>query len=52
VTTRYVAGAYRRGGRLLYVSRGIGVGKVPVRIGAPPEVDLVTLRRGDALPLA
>jgi predicted MPP superfamily phosphohydrolase len=52
VSTRYVAGAYRRGRQLLFVSRGIGVGKVPVRIGAPPEVDLITLRRGDALPLA
>jgi predicted MPP superfamily phosphohydrolase len=52
MTTRFVAGAYRRDGQLLYVSRGIGVGKVPVRIGAPPEVDLVTLRCGDALPLA
>ncbi len=52
MTTRYVAGAYRRGPQLLYVSRGIGVGKVPVRIGAPPEVDLITLRRGDAGPVA
>ncbi|NCO68959.1 MAG: metallophosphoesterase [Acidobacteria bacterium] len=42
----YVAGPYLRPGAALYVSRGIGVGAVPLRLGAPPEIDLVTLRRG------
>ncbi len=42
---RYIAGAYRRKGSMLYVSRGIGVGAVPLRLGAPPEVDLLVLRR-------
>lgn len=44
--TPYVAGPYRRSGHLLYVSRGVGVGAVPVRFGAPPEIDVVTLVRG------
>jgi hypothetical protein len=42
---RYIAGAYRRNDATLYVSRGIGVGAVPLRLGAPPEVDLLILRR-------
>jgi predicted MPP superfamily phosphohydrolase len=44
--TRYVAGPYRREDSLLYVSRGIGVGAVPLRIRAPRELDLITLHRG------
>ena len=43
-STRYVAGPYRREEAFLYVSRGVGVGAVPVRVGAPPEIDLLTLR--------
>jgi predicted MPP superfamily phosphohydrolase len=46
LSTPYIAGPYERGGQLLYVSRGIGVGAVPLRFGVPPEVDLITLRRG------
>jgi len=42
---RYIAGAYRRDDAALYVSRGIGVGAVPLRFGAPPEIDLLVLRR-------
>lgn len=42
--TRYIAGPYRREDAFLYVSRGVGVGAVPVRFGAPPEIDLLTLR--------
>ncbi len=44
--TPYIAGPYRRGEALLYVSRGVGVGAVPLRFGSPPEVDLITLHRG------
>lgn len=44
-STRYIAGPYRRDEAFLYVSRGVGVGAVPVRVGAPPEIDLLTLRR-------
>jgi predicted MPP superfamily phosphohydrolase len=45
LTTRFIAGPYDHQDALLYVSRGIGVGAVPLRVGAPPEVDLITLRR-------
>ncbi|MCP4899626.1 MAG: metallophosphoesterase [bacterium] len=41
--TRYIAGPYRRDDAFLFVSRGIGVGAVPVRVGAPPEIDVLTL---------
>lgn len=40
----YVAGPYTEGDATLFVSRGIGVGAIPVRIGAPPEIDLLELR--------
>ena len=43
-STRYIAGPYRREENFLYVSRGVGVGAVPVRVGAPPEIDMLTLR--------
>lgn len=48
--TPWVAGPYRKHDRLLYVSRGVGVGAVPLRFGAMPEVDLITLERGTAAP--
>jgi len=48
LSTPYVAGPYQRGDQILYVSRGIGVGAIPLRFGVPPEIDLVTLRRGPA----
>jgi predicted MPP superfamily phosphohydrolase len=44
--TPFVAGAYTRNDSLLYVSRGVGVGAVPVRYCSPPEIELITLRRG------
>lgn len=44
VMTRYIAGPYRRDDAFLFVSRGIGVGALPLRVGAPPEVDVITLR--------
>ena len=43
--SRYIAGPYRRDDATLYVSRGIGVGALPFRLGAPPEVDILVLRR-------
>lgn len=48
--TRFIAGPYRRDDAFLYVSRGIGVGALPVRVGAPREVDILTLRRAGAAP--
>jgi len=43
--TKYVMGHFQRGGSQLYVSRGIGVVGVPIRVFAPPEVAFFTLRR-------
>lgn len=51
--TRFISGLYslpsgasstRR--CFLYVSRGIGTIAAPIRLGAPPEITLLTLRRG------
>lgn len=48
--TRFIAGLYRRpapqAGReaFLYVNSGLGTLAVPVRLGAPPEITLLTLR--------
>ncbi|RMF85407.1 MAG: metallophosphoesterase [Nitrospirae bacterium] len=44
----YIAGLYREGNAALWVSRGVGVGAVPVRLGAPPEVDVLVLHRAAA----
>jgi len=44
--TKYVMGHFRRGNSQLYVSRGIGVVGVPIRVFAPPEIELFELRRG------
>jgi len=42
----YTMGLYRHEGAHLYVHRGMGtVGPVPVRLGSPPEIALLTLRR-------
>jgi predicted MPP superfamily phosphohydrolase len=41
----YTMGLYQRGDARLYVHRGMGtVGPVPVRLGSPPEIALITLR--------
>ena len=39
-------GLSRQGEDLLYVSRGLGVVGLPIRIAAPPEIAILTLRRG------
>jgi uncharacterized protein len=43
--TPYVAGLYRMDGRSCYVSAGLGTIAIPVRIGAPPEITLLRLRK-------
>lgn len=43
--TPFVAGLYRLDGRSCYVSAGIGTIAIPVRIGAPPEITLLRLKR-------
>jgi len=44
--TKYVMGHFQRGNSQMYVSRGIGVVGVPIRVFAPPEIELFELRRG------
>ena len=43
--TPYVSGLYRQGNAAAYVSRGIGTIGIPARIGAPPEISLLRLRK-------
>ena len=45
--TKYVMGHFQKGSSQLYVSRGIGVVGVPLRIFVPPEIALFELRRGN-----
>ncbi|MGH7599628.1 MAG: metallophosphoesterase [bacterium] len=46
IASPYVAGLYKEDGMQLYVNRGLGVFGIPIRIGMPPEITEVTLRRG------
>jgi uncharacterized protein len=39
----YVEGAYRRDASQLYVTRGIGVVGLPIRVNCPPEITALTL---------
>lgn len=41
----WVYGTYREGASAIYVGRGIGTIGMPVRLGAPPEVAVIRLRR-------
>ncbi len=43
--TPYVYGVYRAGSAAAYVTRGIGTIGLPARIGAPPEISLLRLRK-------
>ena len=43
--TKYVMGHFQQGGSQLYVSRGIGVVGVPIRVFVPPEIAVFELRR-------
>ncbi len=43
--TPFISGLYERNGRHLYVSRGVGTIAMPVRLNAPAEISLLTLRR-------
>lgn len=44
--TPYVYGYYRLGDASAYVTRGIGTIGIPARLGAPPELSLLRLRKG------
>ncbi|HLY16466.1 MAG TPA: metallophosphoesterase [Bryobacteraceae bacterium] len=43
--TPFVYGLYREGPAATYVTRGIGTIGIPMRIGAPPEIALLRLRK-------
>jgi predicted MPP superfamily phosphohydrolase len=43
--TPFVYGLYREGTAAAYVTRGIGTIGIPARIGAPPEISLLRLRK-------
>jgi uncharacterized protein len=43
--TPYVAGEYHLGNASCYVTRGIGTVGIPARIGVPPEITLLRLRK-------
>ena len=43
--TPYVYGLYRSGAAAAYVTRGIGTIGIPTRIGAPPEISALVLRK-------
>jgi uncharacterized protein len=43
--TPYVYGLYRQGNAAAYVTRGIGTIGIPARVGAPPEISLLRLRK-------
>ncbi len=43
--TPYVYGLYRAGHAAAYVTRGIGTIGIPARIGAPPEISVLRLRK-------
>jgi hypothetical protein len=43
---QYTQGLYHSGDQALYVNRGLGVVGLPLRVGAPPEITVITLRRG------
>jgi predicted MPP superfamily phosphohydrolase len=48
IITPFTAGLYRRKRSLLYVNRGAGTTGPPVRLGAPAEIALITLRCAEA----
>jgi uncharacterized protein len=43
--TPYIYGTYREQNTTAYVTRGIGTIGIPARIGAPPEISILTLRK-------
>ncbi len=46
---RYVRGLFEESGTGLYVSRGLGVLDIPIRLFSPPEVTCITLKAGPAV---
>lgn len=44
----YAMGTYREGNSVLYINPGTNFWGIPLRVGTPPEVTVVTLRRAEA----
>lgn len=44
---KHWGGLYKRGNQHLYVNRGLGVIGMPIRIGMPAEISLITLKKAD-----
>ncbi|HVG19958.1 MAG TPA: metallophosphoesterase [Blastocatellia bacterium] len=44
LSTMFIAGLFKIGNSHLYVNRGLGTTGPPIRIGAPPEITLITLK--------
>ena len=44
----FAAGLFTEGDSSLFVNRGVGTSRIPVRFLSPPEAALLTLTRGDA----
>jgi uncharacterized protein len=42
----YTGGEVREGGGYMYVSRGVGTTGLPIRLAAPPEIAVLTIRSG------
>jgi len=47
LVTPYVSGWFGKPGGQLYVNRGIGTIFIPMRVGAPPEITVYSLTRGN-----
>ena len=48
ITTPFTRGFFQNGNSVLYVSRGMGVGGIPVRLNCPREISLLTLTAAPA----
>jgi predicted MPP superfamily phosphohydrolase len=46
LSRKYPRGLYKIGNLTLYTNIGIGTIRLPIRINCPPEITLITLRRG------
>ena len=44
--TKYHSGLYQVGEMFQYTNRGVGMGRVPVRLNCPPEITIFTLEGG------
>jgi len=42
---KYLCGIIRKGGRTLIVTAGVGTSHLPLRIGAPPDMWLISIGR-------